>query len=53
MQDIRSPFWRFIGNPRFWLVAVVVELVLIAVLAPNFYVQGLHWLMQMVHIHLP
>lgn len=49
-MQTRTPFWR---NPRFWLMAVVVELILMAVFAPDFYTQGWHWLVQVVHIHLP
>jgi hypothetical protein len=46
----RPPFW---GNPRFWLVIILIELALIAVVAPDYYVQGLHLLAQLFHMHLP
>jgi len=37
------PFW---GNSRFWLIVVVAELLLVAILAPGFYVSGFHLLLQ-------
>ena len=46
----KIPFW---GNTRFWLVLVVAELILVAMLAPGLYVNGLHLLMQMFQVHLP
>jgi len=46
----KIPLW---GNSRFWLVVVVVELILVAILAPSWYVNGLHLLMQAFQVHLP
>ena len=37
------PFW---GNSRFWLIVVVAELLLVAILAPGFYLSGFHLLLQ-------
>src|SRR5437588_3654871 len=37
------PWW---GNARFWLIVVVAELLLVAILAPDFYVSGFHLLLQ-------
>jgi len=37
------PWW---GNARFWLIVVVAELLLVAILAPGIYVSGFHLLLQ-------
>jgi len=41
----KTPWWR---NPLLWVAVVAVELILIAILAPNFYVQALHLLMPLL-----
>ena len=46
----KIPLW---GNARFWLVIVVAELILVAMLAPGLYGDGLRLLMQVFHVHLP
>jgi hypothetical protein len=46
----KIPFW---GNARFWLVVVVAELILVSMLAPGWYVNGLRLLLQAFHVQLP
>ena len=46
----KIPLW---GNARFWLVVVVAELILVAMLDPGLYVNGLRLLMQVFQVHLP
>ena len=47
-----TPLWK---RPSFWLVVVAIELVLMAVLAPDVYVHAFQQLTQLLHVnvHVP
>ena len=37
-------------TPRFWLWIVLAELLLVAILAPDYYVQAWHLVVQLLHL---